>query len=162
MKLQGRFITSSIFGILPQFGSGTINSMPMSDVDGLPLEVEGANGDIIFWNAYVSPTAGQIYLSLKGSLAQVGQLIPVKSIKFVNNTVPAGSGTIIQSDFFGNGTPSPFEANTTFYYNNLGFTPLSHWTPAGGDDINMEIEFDNDVIGVTAPNTGSIMTRMVG
>ena len=50
MKLQGRFITNTIFGILPQFGSGIINGMPMPDVDGLPLEVEGENGDFIFWN----------------------------------------------------------------------------------------------------------------
>ena len=147
MKLQGRFITNTIFGILPQFGSGIINGMPMPDVDGLPLEVEGENGDFIFWNAYVSTGAGQLYLSLKGSLAQIGQPVPVKSIKFVNNTVPAGSGTILQSEFV-NGTASPFEANTTFYYNTLGFAPLSHWTATGGDEINMEIEFDNDVIGV--------------
>ena len=133
----------------------------MPDVDGLPLEVEGENGDFIFWNAYVSTGAGQLYLSLKGSLAQIGQPVPVKSIKFVNNTVPAGSGTILQSDF-NNGTSSPFEPNTTFYYNTLGLEPLTNWTATGGDDINMEIEFDNDVIGVIYPATGSIMTAMVG
>ena len=101
------------------------------------------------------------WLSLKGSLAQIGQSVPVKSIKFVNNTVPAGSATILQSEFI-NGNASPFEPNTTFYYNTSYAEPLTHWTATGGDEIDIEIEFDNDVIGVIYPATGSIMTAMVG
>jgi len=161
MKLQGRFITNSLFGFLPQFGSGIISMVAMPDVDGLPLEVEGTNGDFIFWNGYVSGTAGQIYISLKGSLAQIGQPIPIKSIKFINNTVPAGSATIPASAF-PNGIASPFEAGVAFYGSTGFLQALTQWTPAGGDDVNMEIEFDNDVIGVISPNTGSIMTRLVG
>ena len=95
----------------------------------------------------MSTGVGQIYLYCLGSLAQAGQPIPVKSIKFVNNTVPAGSITILQSDL-NNGV---FDPNGNFIrFDNIPryIEPLTHWTGAGGDDIDIEIEFDNDVIGV--------------
>lgn len=145
MKLQGTFITNSYFGILPLFGSRNFGGLPQIDTDGLPLTTEGTNGDSTLHSGYVVSGNGQIYLYFLGSLAQAGQPIPVKSIKFVNNTVPAGSLTMLQSDFNNGAIESGF---IRFDHAPSYKEPLTHWTATGGDDIDIEIEFDNSVIGI--------------
>ena len=166
MKLQGTTITGNIFGAFPVFGGGYKFAVDLPLRDGMPLEVEGTNGNHILRNGYVNVFAWTMHLTLQGSLPQVGQPIPIKSIKFVNNTVPTGSVTIPAS-LFVNGIASVDVLGAVEYFTQSTIvdptTPeLQYWTGLGGDDIDIEIEFDNDVIGVTAPNTGSIMTRMVG
>lgn len=151
MKLQGTFITSSLLGFFPSFGVGTLLSVALADVDGLPLEVQGTNGNVIFQNGYINTTFMTILVGLKGNLAQAGQPIPLKSIKFVNNTVPAANCTIPAS-VFSNGTASLDDANVVNYTFPINFADpiqgLQYFTGLGGDDIDIEIEFDNSVIGI--------------
>ena len=151
MKLQGTFITGTLYGYYPAFGGGTLLTVGLADVDGLPLEVQGTNGNVIFHNGYINTAFMTIVVGLKGSLAQAGQPIPLKSIKFVNNTVPAANCTIPAS-VFNNGVISADDANVVNYTFPINFLDpilgLQYFTETGGDDIDIEIDFDNSVIGI--------------
>ena len=152
MKLQGTTITGSIFGAFPILGGGYLFAADLPFRDGLPLEVEGTNGNLILYYGYVNTLSQTMTLLMLGSLAQVGQAIPIKSIKFVNNTVPAGNVTIPAS-LFANGIASVEIPGAVVYVSQSTVvdptTPeLGYWTATGGDDIDIEIEFDNSVIGI--------------
>lgn len=142
MRLKGSTLTTSLFGFLPFLGGGAtgFGTTTPAVTDGLPVKLEGTNGDFVFNFAILS---GACTVYIGGSLAIVGQPVPFKSISFTNKinttqgtiTVPASAFALITTD----GTNKLALA--------AGYT-FPSYSSAGGEDVDFEIEFNNNVIGV--------------
>ena len=146
MMLKGSSLTTSYFSLFPILGGGTIfgGSTVPAVVDGLPVKLEGTNGDFVFTHAVLTSSFFRVYAS--GSLVALGQSVPFKSISLTNQTnTTQGKITVLAAEF---GT---FVQDGPNLYAQVAGLDFSSYTVSGGDDVDYEIEFNNNVIGV---NTG--------
>lgn len=143
MKLKGSTLTTTYFGVLPVLGGGIVfgsATIPPA-ADGLPVNLEGTNGDFLLNLAILTATNITIYMD--GSLITVGQPVPFKSISLTNKTNPAQGTITVPAAAFG--LVSTDGTNKLALATGYGFPSYS---AAGGEDVDYEIEFNNNVIGV--------------
>ena len=143
MKLKGSTLTTTYFGVVPILGGGIVFGAPTTPAaaDGLPVNLEGTNGDFVL--NYAILTATSITLYFNGSLATVGQQVPFKSVSLTNKTNPAQGTITVPAAAFGSVTTDG--TNKLALANGYGFPS---YATTGGDDVDFEIEFNNNVIGV--------------
>ena len=143
MRLKGSSLTTTLFGFLPILGGGSVinNTSTPALADGLPVKLEGTNGDFVFTHAFLTSSSFRVYAS--GSLVALGQSVPFKSISLTNQTnTTQGKITVLAAEF---GTF--LQDGPNFYAQATGLD-FSSYIASGGDDVDYEIEFNNNVIGV--------------
>ena len=145
MKLKGSSLTTSYFGVLPVLGGGIVFGSATTPVaaDGLPVNLEGTNGDFVL--NYVILTGVDLTVYINGSLPTVGQQVPFKSISLTNKTNPAQGTITVPAAAFG--LVSTDGTNKLALAAGYGFPS---YAATGGEDVDYEIEFDNNIIGVIA------------